>query len=692
MKILLSSYSFGAYRGSEAGVGWNVACGMARRGHEVTVVTTSEFHDLNVGGLEKEMLPIRLLEWDFGLTVFASSRSYNHWQRSLKEPLAKLCGQERFDLIHHVTFNQYRGLRDVFYLNLPYVVGPIGGAETVASVFLKELPLKARLKEILRKIPFDVWYLGHLVRKQASRGIIMTSTPQTSDRLRRFAGIPDIELLPIISIHDREILDTPEHGERYFVFDGGTRPEKGLKLLIRALAKVWQAGYRFPLRIAAVKEEAKAGVLEYADAAGLPQEALDLMPFMKRDELLEIIRHSAAFVSVGFRDSGCMALLEGLALGVPAVCLDVLGQFWLPAEYAYKLPTNAHVEEAVRQALVSIAAGTHNQTPELLQRRAAWLHRTMTWDVRLDALENAYARAVELNRDGGPVRKVYVVTPTYNSLKWLPRCVRSVADQAAGRIEIHHHVQDGASTDGTPEWLERWKREHGNSLGYTFTYESARDKGMYDAINTGWDRTPDGTYIIAHLNSDEQYLPGALLQVVQEMERRPRADVLLGTYIIVDDQNRYVCHRRPVMPKAWSSWLNCACITNSSFYRAELFRRLKPRFNPNWKCISDLVFYRDLLCQRVRFETLPNLVTSLFVCTGSNLAWTSTSDEEWLSLHKDVPWLLRKCNGFIYRWVNLKRRIVNLYCRNPRSYSCYDADEPTPAKHDIPHPTVIWKR
>ncbi|MGN1309901.1 MAG: glycosyltransferase, partial [Akkermansia sp.] len=64
MNILLSAYSFGAWRGSEAGVGWNVAKGLAERGHKVTVLTTPEFHELNVSALEKVRLPIALIEVD----------------------------------------------------------------------------------------------------------------------------------------------------------------------------------------------------------------------------------------------------------------------------------------------------------------------------------------------------------------------------------------------------------------------------------------------------------------------------------------------------------------------------------------------------------------------------------------------------------------------------------------------------
>ena len=50
--------------------------------------------------------------------------------------------------------------------------------------------------------------------------------------------------------------------------------------------------------------------------------------------------------------------------------------------------------------------------------------------------------------------KFWVVTPSYNQLYWLKRCIASVMDQADENITIHHHIQDADSIDGTQEFLE----------------------------------------------------------------------------------------------------------------------------------------------------------------------------------------------------------------------------------------------
>lgn len=287
--------------------------------------------------------------------------------------------------------------------------------------------------------------------------------------------------------------------------------------------------------------------------------------------------------------------------------------------------------------------------------------------------------------------KFYIVTPSYRAISWLPRCVRSVADQVRCGVEVHHHVQDGGSDDGSAEWLADWQAGHADVAGYTFTYASSPDEGMYDAINKSWHRLPEDATITAHLNADEQYLPGALAEVASWFSRKTDADILLGIYIITDAENQYTCHRCPVVPKLWSSRLNCTCITNSSFYRASSFRRFSPQFDTRWKCIGDLLFFRELLVLGGRFATIP-VFTSLFVCTGENLAWSDQASKEWKDLCSYEPRWYLLANHLIYRWVNFKRRVVAMGIKAPSAYEVYASDLPERMKYAITRPTVIWRR
>ncbi len=393
MRVLLSAYSFGAGRGSEAGVGWNVARGLAERGHEVTVVTTSEFHHLNAPALEKTGLPIRLLEWDCGIVDFPKAASYRCWQRKVCKPLRALCSRETFDLVHHITFNQYRHIHDVFCTGLPYVIGPVGGAETVAPGLLRELPPKLRAKEWLRYVAADALPLGMRVRRAAAPGLVIASNPATRERLRRAAGIKEVRLMPIISVPDAEITDSaPEIREDAFIFsDAGPRPEKGARLLLRVLSLLWGRGCRVPVCMAAVCDEDKEQFRAYAATLGLPEQAVRYLPFMKRQELMQVMAQARLFISVGFRDSGCMTLLEALAHGLPVLCLETTGQYWLRPEYGTQVPiVSPGLEGQVADALLrSLAEPPATEARHVA--RAAWLHEEMGWNSRISQLEQLYA-------------------------------------------------------------------------------------------------------------------------------------------------------------------------------------------------------------------------------------------------------------------------------------------------------------
>lgn len=90
----------------------------------------------------------------------------------------------------------------------------------------------------------------------------------------------------------------------------------------------------------------------------------------------------------------------------------------------------------------------------------------------------------------------------------------SVADQA---VELEHIVQDAGSDDGTLDWLCADRRVK--------AFVEA-DRGMYDAVNRGLRRARGE--ILAYLNCDEQYLPGALLAVRDYFDRHPGVEVVFA--------------------------------------------------------------------------------------------------------------------------------------------------------------------
>ena len=286
--------------------------------------------------------------------------------------------------------------------------------------------------------------------------------------------------------------------------------------------------------------------------------------------------------------------------------------------------------------------------------------------------------------------KFYIVTPTFNALDWLQGCIRSVADQVKEGVEVHHHVQDGGSSDGTPEWLANWQREKESVSGYTLTFESGKDAGMYDALNKAWEKIPSDAVITAHLNSDEQYLPGALKGVAEAHLAHPGAEVLACAFVIVDAEGRYICHRRPVQPWRLSSQVVCELNTCSCFHRVDAFRQHGIRFDTRYRSIADLVMYREMVSYGVRIQVCCNLITSIFTVTGNNLAWTDVTEKELQIASEKLPRLLVRNRRMMNVLSNIRRRFNDYLSSAPVGYSLYVGAGAIRTQKEIKHPTAHW--
>lgn len=95
-----------------------------------------------------------------------------------------------------------------------------------------------------------------------------------------------------------------------------------------------------------------------------------------------------------------------------------------------------------------------------------------------------------------------------------------------------HIVIDGGSTDGTVDLIRSY--DH-------LQWVSEKDKGHYHAMNKGIERASGD--VIAILNADDCYRPGALSKVAAAFEKNPEWDALFGDVVYVDGENREIFRR-----------------------------------------------------------------------------------------------------------------------------------------------------
>jgi glycosyltransferase involved in cell wall biosynthesis len=161
---------------------------------------------------------------------------------------------------------------------------------------------------------------------------------------------------------------------------------------------------------------------------------------------------------------------------------------------------------------------------------------------------------------------VSIVTPSFNQAAYLEATMQSVLGQDYPRIE--YIVIDGGSTDGSLELIESYS-------GRLARWVSEPDRGQTDAINKGFSLA--NGEILAWLNSDDTYRPGAVAEAVDFLTHHPEVGMVYGRAYYIDEDGKVV-GRYPAGPTDHRG-LRQGLATipqQATFFRARLWEMVRP--------------------------------------------------------------------------------------------------------------------
>ncbi len=156
--------------------------------------------------------------------------------------------------------------------------------------------------------------------------------------------------------------------------------------------------------------------------------------------------------------------------------------------------------------------------------------------------------------------KISVVTPSFNQGNFIERTIQSVLGQNYPRLE--YLVMDGGSSDGTLEILQQYQAH--------LRWVSEPDGGQAAAINKGF-RQATGD-IVCWLNADDEFMPGALLQVADYFSQHPEAKLVYGNAETIDQAGRSYGRRGNVKATNFTELVSQGdfIVQPAAFWRAEL--------------------------------------------------------------------------------------------------------------------------
>lgn len=175
------------------------------------------------------------------------------------------------------------------------------------------------------------------------------------------------------------------------------------------------------------------------------------------------------------------------------------------------------------------------------------------------------------------MKKLSVITVTYNAEHTLERTLKSVREQTYPAIE--HILVDGNSNDGTAALIRRYENER-------LKWMSEPDNGLYDAMNKGA-RMATGDYLCFLNAGDTFYNVDTVEKMFTTMDEDDFPDILYGETAIVDDNGCFLHLRRLRAPKnlTWKSFKRGMVVCHQAFIvKRELFEpyELSYRFSADF--------------------------------------------------------------------------------------------------------------
>lgn len=415
LKILLLAYHVSPYRGSECSVAWNHITQMAKK-HQVTVLYGSsgehmgddddmiKFHQTQkLENVEWHRIPPSALANGLnslnkkGYLTYSFYLAYRIWHQNVHDYCKQELDVEGFDIIHYLNPIGYREPGYLWKLGLPYIWGPIAGANSIDSRLLAVLPKSGQFKLLLRKTLnwFQLRCSSRLKKAFKKTNLLLTATTENQKVFHTLHGVKSTYLPEngTIGEYFGASKSRENSNEINLIWIGSIEARKALKLLIDSFMFI-ENPQTFKVHVLG-NGPLKESLTAYAKEKGLDS-VFVWHGHIPRRKVLETIQSADLHVITSVSEGNPTTIWEAMQYGVPTMTLDHCGMHDTVTEKSgikIKLEAYPEVVKNFGEALDNIS-----KKPSILAELSVGVEQCFYkyhWDNRISFFDEAYKKTIE---------------------------------------------------------------------------------------------------------------------------------------------------------------------------------------------------------------------------------------------------------------------------------------------------------
>lgn len=333
-KILVSAYGCEPFRGSEAGVGWNWILQMAKC-NELFVIARKNDKKRIEDNIPKEYTEtlhfyyydtcpflMKLKKKEKGLYLY-----YWFWQIGIIPLVAKIIQEKKPDYTMHLTFGSLWMPTFLPFFKVPFIWGPLGGADGVPRAYLKGLPFKQRVVQSMRYVLIRTASVNPLVFLPSKAAVAILGRTQNNImaiplKYRKKCYVI-LETAMENDVTSTSSSSNAETRDVEIISTGRLVPFKNIVMAIEILKKVRDDGYSFHYTVIGKGSE-KVRIERLIKKYQL-ENVVTMIDEVPREEVMKYLGVSDLYLFPSLREGGSWALMEAMAVGLPVVCFDWTG-------------------------------------------------------------------------------------------------------------------------------------------------------------------------------------------------------------------------------------------------------------------------------------------------------------------------------------------------------------------------------